>query len=421
MKEVKLFTRNFTLVVIGQIISLFGNAILRFALPLYLLRQTGSASLFGMVTACSFLPMIVLSLLGGVLADRVNKRNIMVILDFSTGGIIFVFSLLLGNVSIVPLLIGVLMLLYGIQGAYQPAVQASIPAIVHKDKILPANAVVNQISALANLLGPIAGGILYSVFGIRLILIISIVCFLLSAAMELFITIPFEKRKAEKSLWRVVEGDLKESLGFIKNKQPVFFKVAVMVAFFNWFVSSMLTVGLPYLLVDTLNINDNLFGISQGVMAFGGLAGGMFTGMLGSRLRLEKAHIILLVCSFAALPMSLTLMAGLPAPVSYVIITAMSFLCMGCAAVFTIQVMSFVQMNTPKELAGKVISALIAVSMCAQPIGQAMYGFLFEGLKHNPGIGVLLAFVSGTMTALYSRRVFNGFRMNHDSIEGTVS
>ena len=82
MKEKgNLFKRDFTLVVIGQVISLFGNAILRFALPLYLLRETGLSTLFGIVTACSFAPMVVLSMIGGVLADRVNKRNIMVGLE----------------------------------------------------------------------------------------------------------------------------------------------------------------------------------------------------------------------------------------------------------------------------------------------------------------------------------------------------
>lgn len=89
----KLFQRDFTLVVIGQIISLFGNAILRFALPLYLLRETGSSTLFGVVTACSFAPMVILSMIGGVLADRVNKRNIMVGLDFCTTALISVFYL----------------------------------------------------------------------------------------------------------------------------------------------------------------------------------------------------------------------------------------------------------------------------------------------------------------------------------------
>ena len=90
MKQ-KLFTKDFTLVVIGQIISLFGNATLRFALPLYLLNLTGSSALYGTVIACAFIPAILLSPVGGIIADRLNKRNIMVTLDFFTAAVI-IFS-----------------------------------------------------------------------------------------------------------------------------------------------------------------------------------------------------------------------------------------------------------------------------------------------------------------------------------------
>ena len=87
MKE-KGFSKDFIMVVIGQIISLFGNAALRFALPLYLLNQTGSSALYGTVTACAFLPSIAMSPIGGIVADRVNKRNIMVALDFLTAAVV---------------------------------------------------------------------------------------------------------------------------------------------------------------------------------------------------------------------------------------------------------------------------------------------------------------------------------------------
>ena len=106
-----LFRHDFTLVVIGQIVSLFGNAILRFALPLYLLRQTGSAALFGAVGAAAFIPAVLCSPVGGVVADRVNKRDIMVALDASTAGLLLLFSLLLGRVPLVPLVAVCLMLL----------------------------------------------------------------------------------------------------------------------------------------------------------------------------------------------------------------------------------------------------------------------------------------------------------------------
>ena len=107
----KLFSKNFTLVVIGQIISLFGNATIRFALPLYLLNQTGSSTLFGTVTACAFLPAILLTPVGGIVADRVNKRNIMVILDFFTAAVIAAFSVLAGGVNLILLIVVTLMLL----------------------------------------------------------------------------------------------------------------------------------------------------------------------------------------------------------------------------------------------------------------------------------------------------------------------
>ena len=122
--------KNFVLIIIGQIISLFGNAILRFALPLYLLSETNSAMLFGLVSACSFVPMILLYPIGGMIADRVNKRNIMVILDFLTAGVTLIFTILLGKLDLTMLILAMLILLYGIQGAYQPAVQASVPLLM---------------------------------------------------------------------------------------------------------------------------------------------------------------------------------------------------------------------------------------------------------------------------------------------------
>ena len=77
----KLLNRSFVSIVIVQIASLFGDAVLRFALPLYVLNVTGSAALMGAVSAAAWLPYLVLTPIGGVAADRVNKRRIMAVLD----------------------------------------------------------------------------------------------------------------------------------------------------------------------------------------------------------------------------------------------------------------------------------------------------------------------------------------------------
>lgn len=261
----KLLGKDFALVVAGQIVSLFGNAILRFSLPLFLLRETGSSALFGAVTACSLLPMIVLSLLGGVLADRVNKRNIMVFLDFSTAGIIAGFYFLVGRVPTIPLFIVTLMLLYGISGTYQPAVQASIPALVAKDHILTASAIVNQIGSMANFIGPVIGGWIYGLWGLEPILEISVGCFALSAVMEIFIKIPFVKRPREKPALQIARQDLLEGCRFLRVDQPVFLKVSLIIAGLNLILSAMITVGIPVLTVEHLGFSDQLLGVAQGL------------------------------------------------------------------------------------------------------------------------------------------------------------
>lgn len=405
MKKQILFQKDFTLVVIGQIISLFGNAILRFALPLYLLRETGSPSLFGAVTACSFIPMIIFSLFGGVLADRVNKRNIMVILDFGTAAIIAVFYLIHGILPIVPIMIVCLMLLYSISGAYQPAVQASIPALLENEQIMRGNAVINMVNTLASLLGPIIGGILFGAWGLVPILLVSTACFLSSAVMEIFIHIPFKKRKSEKSMASIVLDDLKESGRYIKNEKPEFVPVIVILALFNLIFSSVMIVGIPIMVVNILQMSDISLGITQGALGLGGLAGGLLGGIIGGRLKLKNGYLLLAGCSVSALVMGIGLFSFVPPLVGYWLITGMSFAAMALSTMFTIQMCSMVQQQTPSHLIGKIMALIMAVANCAAA-GQAMYGLLFDVCSMVPWAIMLGAAVVSIGISLYSKKVF---------------
>lgn len=406
MEQTKLFNRNFTLVVIGQIISMFGNAILRFALPLYLLRETGSASLFGIVTASSFLPMILLSFLGGILADRVNKRNIMVALDFLTASIVFLFFMALGKLPIVPLFIAVLMLLYGISGTYQPTVQASIPLLVSGDKILSAGAVVNQVGALAGLLGPIIGGMLFGAFGIVPILLISIACFAASAIMEIFIHIPFEKRNNAMKISAIIKSDFLDSTNYMKKEKPVLINIIGLATIFNLVLSSMLIVGMPILIIGTLKMSDELLGFSQGAMALGGLCGGILTAVFSKKLKLTSSHILMFLCSLSVGVMAIPLLLGMANMVSYAVITATSFVIMALATMFSVQMIAAVQSETPPELVGKVIAVMISLSMCAQPIGQAIYGVAFDQFSNHTGIILLVVAILSAAISLTSKDIF---------------
>lgn len=404
MESNKKYGKDFMLVVVGQIVSLFGNAILRFAMPLYLLRETGSSALYGMVTACSFLPMIVLSLLGGVLADRVNKRNIMVCLDFATAFIIVVFYMVLNVVPIVPLFIVTLMLLYGISGTYYPAVQASIPVLVSKEKILSASAIVNQIGALANFIGPIIGGMLYGIWGIGIILMVSVPCFIFSALMEMFIVIPFSKQHQKDKILQIVKKDLNDSVQFLRFEKPVYLQVCFVIAGLNLFLSSLISIGVPVIIVDRLAMSDQMLGITQGLFAIGGVIGGLLTVLLEKRLHPAKAFVFLFLSALSICIMGVGMIPQELPFLKYVVLTGMGFAGTVSITVFNIQMMAIVQAETPGNLVGKVVACLMTIIMCAQPAGQLIYGMLFEWIP-NVAVIVLGGSMISLCIAMYSKKV----------------
>lgn len=409
----KLFSRDFTLVVIGQIISLFGNATIRFALPLYLLNLTGSSALYGTVTACAFIPAILLSPVGGIVADRVNKRNIMVILDFFTAAIILAFSLFMNWVNLILLLTVTLMLLYGIAGAYQPSVQASIPALINQDNFMAANSIINTISSFASLIGPVFGGVLYSAYGLEPILRVCTVCFIMSAVMEIFIKIPFQRQDSDGSIWKIARTDFAESIHFIRKEKPVIGKALLVVCGINLFLAAMIIVALPYLVTEVLNLEvsqaNRLYGFAQGALAAGGLAGGIGAGVFANKLAIHKSGNLVTACAACVFPIGASLMLFSSAMVNYVVITICCFGIMVFSTVFTVQMMSFIQTETPQNLIGKVIAVILTVSMCAQPLGNAFYGILFEICRGYEYAVVLFSGVVSLIIAINAGNIFKRF------------
>lgn len=409
MKQ-KLFSKDFTLVVIGQIISLFGNAALRFALPLYLLNQTGSSALYGAVTACAFLPMVLLSPVGGIVADRVNKRNIMVALDFLTALLVFSFYMLMNGQHLILLLTAVLMLLYGIAGAYQPAVSASMPALAGQENLMAANSIINMISSLASLLGPILGGILYSSYGLEAVLAVCTCCFLFSAVMEIFIRIPCVKQEKNGRLWEIVRKDFGESFRFIWHEKPMIGKAVLSACSINLFMSSLINVGMPYLITEVFDLEaswaNTLYGFAQGALAAGGLAGGVCAGIFAKKLSVKKAGNLIVISALCLFPAGAALLFSVSGMVHYLVLTVCCFLVMVCSTIFSVQIISFVQAGTPQSLIGKVIALMMAVSMCAQPLGSLLYGVLFEICQGFEFAVVFFAGILSLVIALRSGKIF---------------
>lgn len=402
----KLFNRDFTLVAIGQLISLFGNAILRFALALYVLDATGSAAVFGTVTAIAVIPTILLSPFGGILSDRVNRRNIMAALDFATAALALGLGLLLSEENAVTLITAALLLLSVIQACYTPSVNSSVPLLQAEGNLVKANAVVSQVSMLANLIGPVLGGVLYGFFGAMPIILVSGVCFFLSAVLELFIHIPFQPLDAKTGILQIVKDDLRESIRFMTREQPDILRITLMIAVYSLFVVSTITVGLPYMVRTVLGLSSQLYGAAEGLMAAAGIAGGIASGFLAGRLKTSRLYWLLVLSGAALVPVGAAFLLGCGPMTCYIVITICIMAMQLLIALFSIFMLSLAQSRTPSHLLGKMTAYIMTLTMCAQPVGQALYGVLFDRFAGSLYLPLIATALIAAAIGLASRGLF---------------
>lgn len=394
MKE-NLFNKNFTIMIVGQFISLFGNALQRFALSLYILDLTGSAAMFSIILSVAILPQILLSPFGGAIADRFSKKKIMVILDTLSGALLFLFALLLGGQSdstLLPngqgngtlIMIGALMCIMAvIQSIYDPAVRASLPIMVAPEKLGQANSVVSIVSAVTSLLGPVAAGFLYGFFGIQAIFVINIISFLASAFMELFLYIEHQKSDFTGGMFATFCGDIKGTASYLVHEKKSIFYIILLSGALNLFLSPIYSVGVPYIEKIVFGVSDQLYGISEGCVGLGMIVGAMLVGPLSKMFPIGKMHYYFNVLTLLILAMGATTLPGILAQsgvsfLSYVLFTCIGFVFVICLANVNISFMAYLQLETPNELMGKTMALTGSLSMALMPIGQIIFGGLYE-------------------------------------------
>jgi len=379
----RLWSKDFSLVVIGQIISLFGSAILRFALSLYVLDITGREDIFAIFYAISNVPLL-LSPLGGAIADRFNRRNLMVIYDFSSSLIVLCFILLLSTVNHSIVLIGVIMVLLSvISSMYTPAVTASIPLLAASDRLEGANGIVQAVQALSNVAAPILGGILYGVMGVQSLIAVSGIAFFLSAVMEIFIKIPFTKREQDGHIIPTIARDMKDGFAYV-IKQPFILKSMTLAALINLVLSPLLIVGGPIILRVTMQSTDAMYGLGMGMIEFASILGGLSIGFFAKKMQVNTLYRWIAAITLMLIPIALSvtpLFLGLGYYPSFLLFMLGAIPMMAVAAILSIFIITKLQKVTPNENLGKVMAITMAAAQCAAPLGQVIYGVVFKSFS----------------------------------------
>ncbi|MBD5520608.1 MAG: MFS transporter [Lachnospiraceae bacterium] len=413
----KLFTKNFTLLILGQVTSLFGNYILRLALSMYVLEITGSATIFAGILSIAIIPTILLSPFGGILADRANRRNIMVALDTLTGISVLCTAIFLSESNAITV-IGILLVILSILGAFEtPTVQACIPTMLTGDNITKGNAVVNQTASLSYLIAPMLGGILYSMLGLKPVMYASIVCFFVTALFECFIKLSYQRPNSNGNVLSIIKEDFISSMNYISKEQTGILKMLLLTAFSRFFVMGITVVGLPYIVRTILGLNAKYYGAAESTLAIATILGSIAAGLLTGKLKTRKLSLILSALGIFIIPAGIAFILPTSAIIKY-IINIISFCGMQISiSIFSIFAVSLIQQKTPNHLIGKIMAYTSTITLCVQPIGQIVYGFLFDSFSNTIYLVLIPTGIIVCVTGLFATGFFIDLEKEQEKME----
>ena len=377
--------KNFIIIVIGQIISLFGNAIQRFSMSLYLLEFTGSTATFANILAISTIPYIIFAPIAGMLSDNVNRKKIMVYLDlfcsFIIGAYAFVLYRNMDNTYIVGVVMFILSICYTLYG---PAVTASIPQVVEEEKLTSANGIINQVGSIVNFAAPIIAGILYGIFGIKIIVAVNAISFLFAAIMEMFLDIPdVEREKLDNKVFsfgfiKDSFADMNKTFKYLSKEKKVILSIILSYALCNIFLVPVLSIVAPYFINVYLGLSSEIYGIVEAICVLGMILGGLLISVRPKMFSMKKVHY-----TYFPMLIGVILMTLLPIINTNKISLAGFFAIGGLGimlslAISNVLTLTFIQKEVPENVLGKVAAFSTAVATVSVAPGQLLYGQVIE-------------------------------------------
>jgi len=364
-----LFTRDFSLLFSGQAISVFGDGLFTIALSFAVLEITGTAGL-GLVLAVGALPMVGLILVGGVWADRLERRRIMLAADAARVVIQLVLAALVisGNVELWHLL--VLQALYGTaQAFFGPASTGIIPQILADDELLrSANGVLGANRSTMFVLGAAAGGVLVNAFGSGQAIALDAVTFALSAiCLSRLRTHPAAVSAADRESFI---HELKEGFREVRRHRWLWMTLINAFLFLMLYVAPVNVLG-PLIAKDDLG-GARSWGFIEAAFGLGMALGGITAASIRFRRPVFIAAVLLLVTCVTPL----LLAAAAPVPV-----IASSFAVEGFAAGLFVAVWEGeLQRQIPAEMLSRVSAWDWMGSLAGMPIGFVVGGVVAEAI-----------------------------------------
>ncbi|EJS54662.1 MFS transporter [Bacillus cereus] len=377
--------KNICLYSIAKTISIFGSSIYSFALGLYVLQITGSALNFAITLILGTIPMIVMNPFAGVVADKVDKKKLVVCMDLLSGCLLITVYILSSNYGLnlfiiytTTFLMTVFTTFFGI------GLEAAKPNIVSKERLMSINSISKIIDSVSLILGPMLGGIVFVVFDIKIFIIINGISFILSGISILFIHFKlFDFNINEECSKRRINfiKDIKEGFSYLIEKESLKNTFRILISL-NFFLGFAVTVPLPYIINTVLNLSSKQFGIIQGTFPVGMIIGAILVKKITDRF--SYSYLLKKLSSMLAVFM---IISGIPVLFKsfevndfvYVITYCVVMFFLGLIiALIDIPLIYFMQKEIPDKYRGRVLSIGLSLGKMMLPIAMALSGLLLN-------------------------------------------
>jgi MFS transporter, DHA3 family, macrolide efflux protein len=393
--------RNFSILLMASFISRFGDSVDAIAYGWMVYRLTGSKLLLGTIFAVNALPNIILGPFAGVLADRMDKRKLMI---FSYGGrgviVVFLAFLFVNNLLRPWHLFTFTIITSTLETLMSPASVSILPMIINKDMYLSANSFSSSISTFAQLLGAGAAGAIIGFWGIAGAIFIDGATFFAAAVLIVFLRLQGGDTKNSEFSVKGYIADIKEGFDFVRKTEIIAISM-LLFAVVNFCVTPV-NVLMPAFISDVLKSGPKVLSLLSIAFSAGTILGGILMSQFGSRYKETKliaGGFFIFGISYAALVLPGYIIKGfLPS----VLITVVIFSLIGLLIpVVASPIKTHMMRNTDPKILGRIAAFMTMISLSAIPLGSALTGFISEYVSIS-----IIFLVMGIIVALLAVSLF---------------
>ena len=384
---------NFRRYFVGQAVSRIGTWMQMIAQSWLVLTLTGSSVLLGVVVALQSLPVLLLGPYGGVVADRVDKRRLMVVLQSLMG----VQALALAVLTLAGVIrfweIALLAVVLGANNAFEtPARQAFMLELVGPERLRNAVSLNSVMVNVARTVGPAIAGLLVATAGEGVCFLVNAVSF--AAVVFSLLTLDVDGIAASDRTGRA-RGQLREGLRYVRRAPELAMPLLLMAIIGT--LTYEFSVTLPVLARRSLDLDAAGYGYMTAAMGAGAVAGGL---VVAARGRTGLRPLVAAAGSFGVFVLGAALAPGLPLELAALVLV-------GAASVSFISVAnSTLQLSSPPQMRGRVMGLWIVAFQGSTPIGGPLIGWIISRSDARTGllVGSAAALTAAALGASMLRR-----------------